>query len=193
MLPAVKQVLQGKLFDANAQRVLALAPRYTPTVPSWIRLKTWFPSLVLVPVCLYFVLKRSDGIFLDPLNMLIHEAGHLCFFFLGDGLHAAGGTLMQILLPATLACHFWQYHSRLGMQVSLLWLGQNFLNISVYAADARVQGLDLLGGRTHDWSYLLDRFGLLEYDLVFAFFFCFLALMTFMALLALPFYLEVDR
>ena len=104
-----------------------------------------------------------------------------------------GGTLMQILLPATLAFHFWQYHSRLGIQVSLLWLGQNFLNISVYAADARVQGLDLLGGRTHDWSYLLDRLGLLEYDLVFAFFFCFLALMTFMALLALPFYMEVDQ
>ncbi len=193
MLPAVKQVLKGKLFDANAQPVLALAPRYTPTAPSWIHLKTWFPSLVLVPVCLYFVLNRSDEIFLDPLNMLIHEAGHLCFFFLGDGLHAAGGTLMQILLPATLAFHFWQYHSRLAMQVSLLWLGQNFLNISVYAADARVQGLDLLGGRTHDWSYLLDRLGLLEYDLVFAFLFCFFALMTFMALLALPFYMEVDR
>jgi len=193
VFPAVKQVLKGKLFDANAQRVLALAPRYTPTAPSWIRLKTWFPSLVLVPVCLYFVLNRSDGIFLDPLNMLIHEAGHLCFFFLGDGLHAAGGTLMQIVLPATLAFHFWQYHSRLGIQVSLLWLGQNFLNISVYVADARVQGLDLLGGRTHDWSYLLHRLGLLEYDLVFAFFFCFFALMTFMALLALPFYMEVDR
>ncbi len=189
----MKQVLKGKLFDTNAQRVLALAPRYTPTAPSWILLKTWFPSLVLVPVCLYFVLNRSDGIFLDPLNMLIHEAGHLCFFFLGDGLHAAGGTLMQILLPATLAFHFWQYHSRLGMQVSLLWLGQNFLNISVYAADARVQGLDLLVGRTHDWSYLLDRLGLLEYDLVFAFVSCFFALMTCMALLALPFYMEVDR
>ncbi len=189
----MKQVLKGKTFGTNAQRVLALAPRYTLTAPSWIRLKTWLPSIVLVPVCLYFVLKRSDGIFLDPLNMLIHEAGHLCFFFLGDSLHAAGGTLMQILLPATLAFHFWQYHSRLGMQVSLLWLGQNFLNISVYAADARVQGLDLLVGRTHDWSYLLNRLGLLEYDLVFAFFSCFFALMTFMALLALPFYMEVDR
>ena len=189
----MKKVLKGKIFGANAQRVLDLASRYTPTAPSWIRLKTWFPSLVLVPVCLYFVINRSDGVFLDPLNMLIHEAGHLCFFFLGDGLHAAGGTLMQILLPATLAFHFWQYHSRLGMQVSFLWLGQNFLNISVYAADARMQRLDLLEGRTHDWSYLLDRLGLLEYDLVFAFFFCFFALMTFMALLALPFYMEVDR
>ncbi len=189
----MKQVLKGKTFDTNAQHALALAPRYIPMAPSWIHPRRWLPSLVLLPVCLYFVFNRSAGVFLDPLNMLIHEAGHLCFFFLGDGLHAAGGTLMQILLPATLACHFWQYHSRLGMQVSLLWLGQNFLNISVYAADARVQGLDLLGGRTHDWSYLLDRFGLLEYDLVFAFFFCFLALMTFMALLALPFYLEVDR
>ena len=188
----MKQVIKGNTFSANAQRMLALAPRYTLVAPSWIRLKAWFPSLVLVPVCLYFVLNRGDGTFLDPLNMLIHEAGHLCFFFLGDSLHAAGGTLMQILLPATLALHFWQYHSRLGMQVALLWLGQNFLNISVYAADARVQVLDLLAGRTHDWSYLLDRLGLLEYDLVVAYLSCFFALMTFMALLALPFYMEVD-
>lgn len=189
----MKQALKGTTFDAHAQRALAFAPRYTLAAPAWIRLKKWVPSLVLLPLCLYFVFQRSDRVFLDPLNMLIHEAGHLCFFFLGHSLHAAGGTLMQILLPATLALHFWQYHSRLGVQVSLLWLGQNFLTISVYAADARVQGLDLLAGRTHDWSYLLGRFGLLEYDFVFAFLSCVFALMTFMALLALPFYMEENR
>lgn len=189
----MKQVLKGKTFDTNAQHALALAPRYTPMAPPWIHPRRWLPSLVLLPVCLYFVLNRSAGVFLDPLNVLIHEAGHLCFFFLGESLHAAGGTLMQMLLPATLVFHFWQYHTRLGMQVSLLWLGQNFLNISVYAADARVQSLDLLNGRTHDWSYLLDRLGLLEYDLVFAYLGCFFALMAFIALLALPLYMKEDR
>ena len=99
----MKQVNKGKTYNANAQRVMAFAPRYTLVAPSWIRLKEWLPSIVLVPVCLYFVLNRSDASFLDPLKTLIHEAGHLCFFFLGDSLHAAAGTLMHILLPATLA------------------------------------------------------------------------------------------
>ena len=183
-------VLQGNTYEAKAPRALALAPRYTLTALFGIRLKTWLPSLLLMPLCVYFLLKRGDGLFLDPLTVLIHEAGHLCFFFLGDFLHAAGGTLMQIALPATLAFHFWQYRSRLGIQVSLLWLGQNFLGVSVYAADARVQGLDMILNRKHDWSYLLGQLGLLEFDQVFAFLCCFFAMLTFIALLALPRYMK---
>ena len=186
------QVLQGNTYDANTQPALAVVPRYTPFVPFGIRLKTWLPSLFLLPLCIYFLLNRSDGVFLDPLNVLIHEAGHLCFFFFGDIMHAAGGTLMQIALPATLAFHFWQYHSRLGIQVSLLWLGQNFLGISVYAADARMQGLDMILNLEHDWSYLLGRLGLLEYDHVFAFLCCFFAMLTFMAMLLLPRYMKSE-
>jgi len=182
---AVGPERKGKL-TGGAQRAHALALRYTLRMPSWIRLRAWLPTLVLLPFTGYFLLQRSHGVFLDPLNMLIHEAGHLCFFFFGDALHAAGGTLMQVLLPVTLAYHFWQYHSRLGMQVSFLWLGQNCLNISVYAADARIQGLDLLLGRKHDWSFLLGRLGLLDYDQLFAFFFCFCAMLSFIALLVLP-------
>ena len=144
------------------------------------------PSLLLLPWCLYFLFQHGEGVFLDPLNVLIHEAGHLCFFFFGDFMHAAGGTLMQIVLPGVIAFHFWQYHSRLGIQVSLLWLGQNLLSISIYVADARVQGLDMILNRKHDWSYLLGQLGLLEYDQVFAFLCCFFAILIFIALLALP-------
>lgn len=172
---------------------MALASRSTLAVPVWIHVKAWLPSLLLLPFCGYFLSHRMEGGFLDPLNMLIHEAGHLCFFFFGELLHAAGGSLMQVVLPMTLAYHFWQYHSRLGMQVSLLWLGQNFLNISVYAADARAQNLDLLTGRRHDWSYLLGQSGLLEYDHLFAFCLCFCAMLSFIALLLMPLLMEESR
>ena len=74
---------QGNTYEAKAPHALALAPRYTLAVPFGIRLKTWLPSLLLMPLCVYFLLKRGDGLFLDPLTVLIHEAGHLCFFFLG--------------------------------------------------------------------------------------------------------------
>ena len=50
------------------------------------------------------------------------------------------------------------------MQVSLLWFGQNFINISVYAADAQAKRLPLLGGNKvyHDWDYLLREIGILQ-------------------------------
>lgn len=169
---------------------MALASRNTMTMPVWISLRPWLPSLILLPFCGYFLSRHGDAVFVDQLDMLIHEAGHLCFYFLGDILHAAGGSLMQIVLPMTLAFHFWQYHARMGMQVSLLWLGQNFLDVSVYAADARIQELDLMSGRMHDWSYLLGKFGLLEYDQLFAFLFCFLAMLSFIAMLMIPLLME---
>ena len=55
---------------------------------------------------------------------------------------------------------------RTGVHFTLLWLGQNFINISVYAADARTQALPLLGGNSvyHDWHYLLGEINMLEYD-----------------------------
>ncbi|MFQ5571016.1 MAG: hypothetical protein ACE5G0_15155 [Rhodothermales bacterium] len=169
------------------------AQRYTLPAPEWIRLKTWLPSLLLLPVCIHFLLRHGDDPVFNVLNLLIHEAGHLWFFIFGDFFHAAGGTLMQVLLPAALILHFRRYRVRLGMQIAFLWLGQNFLDISVYAADARSLQLVLLGNRKHDWVYLLNRFGWLEYDQAFAFGFCFLAMLSFIALLVLPAYWAHER
>jgi hypothetical protein len=77
-----------------------------------------------------------------------------------------GGGLMQIILPSIIGFYFLKTYYRTGVQFSLLWLGQNFINISVYAADARAQALPLLGGNSvyHDWHYLLGEINLLEYD-----------------------------
>ena len=148
--------------------------------------RTWLPTLLLLPVCLYEAVSWGEPGLLDGLNLLIHEAGHLCFYFLGETMHAAGGTFMQLLLPGAIVVHFWQYRSVLGMQVGLLWLGENCLDVSVYVADARVQELLLLPGRQHDWHFLLDAFGLLAYDQTIAYFFCVAALLIFMVLLVLP-------
>lgn len=40
--------------------------------------------------------------FIDGVNLLIHEAGHVFFGFFGDVLGTAGGTLLQLLFIATL-------------------------------------------------------------------------------------------
>ncbi len=186
-------MLQGKTGSYNTKAVLlpaGRAPRAAALHRPW---KAWLSSLALLPVCCYFLAGRGDALPLDTLNLLVHEAGHLCFFFLGEFWHAAGGSIMQVLLPAVLAGHFWQYDSPLGVQVSLLWLGQNALNVSVYAADARAQDLALMAGREHDWHHLLASLGLLDYDRAVAFLFCYVAMVSFIALLTLPFYLAHKR
>ena len=155
-------------------------------LPEWVQV--WGTSLALLPLCLYAATTWGKTHPLFGLNLLIHEAGHLCFAALGPFLHAAGGTILQVLVPAVVAVHFWQYRSVLGMQVGLLWLGQNCIDVSVYVADARRQALELLPGAEHDWHFLLARTGLLDYDLVIAYLFCVAAMLCFLGLLLLPGY-----
>ncbi len=156
-------------------------------------LKEWTASLLLfLPVCLYFALHRGDYTLLDNADLIIHEAGHFFFTLLGPFLRISGGTLMQIILPAILVWHFYRHDYRFGTQVSLFWLGHNFINISVYAADARARLLPLLGGDRagHDWWNMLGMLGLLDYDQFVGVFFYGLALLAFVALLALPRYMQ---
>ncbi|ARA93239.1 MAG: hypothetical protein D6685_18220 [Bacteroidetes bacterium] len=151
-------------------------------------LREWVPSLVLLPVCLFFVLNRGRYTFLDHADLIIHEAGHFVFRFFGPVMHVLGGTLMQILLPSILVGHFLIHHYRFGVQLSLLWLGHNFINISVYAGDARARVLPLLGGSRsiHDWHYLLGRAGWLEADALVSDAFFAWAVVCFVLLVLLP-------
>ncbi len=151
-------------------------------------IRDWLVSLALLPLCLYFALKRGEYTLIDNADLVIHEAGHFFFHFFGDFMHMAGGTLMQILLPSILIWHFLRHDYRTGVQVSMLWLGQNLINISVYAADARARLLPLLGGNRvrHDWHDLLGRTGLLAYDTTIGYLFFGLAIICFIVLLLIP-------
>lgn len=105
--------------------------------------------------------------FIDSVNLVIHEAGHAVFFPFGKALFIAGGTIMQLLIPALFAAYFWLYQNdRYASGLMLYWLGQNFVNVSVYARDAQVMQLPLLGGDPsgHDWHNLLDMFHILQYS-----------------------------
>lgn len=104
--------------------------------------------------------------FIDSVNLVIHEAGHAVFMPFGKALFIAGGTIMQLIIPALFAAYFWWYQrDRYAVGLMLYWLGQNFVNVSVYARDAQVMQLPLLGGDPsgHDWHNLLDMFNLLPY------------------------------
>ena len=102
--------------------------------------------------------------FIDSVDLPIHEAGHPLFGIFGDFIGAAGGTLMQLLVPTVFLGYFWRRRDRHAATVMLWWIAQNLWNISHYIADAQAQELPLVGGGEHDWAYLLGELGLLRQD-----------------------------
>jgi hypothetical protein len=152
-------------------------------------LREWFWSLLLLPLCVYFCLAKGEYTMMDDAALILHEAGHFVFGFISRDLLLIGGTLMQIFLPSLLAWNFYRHDYRLGMQVMLLWLGHNFTNISVYAADARARQLPLLGGEKvqHDWYLILSKYGWLDYDIAIGQVFFTLAVLCFAAVTLAPF------
>ncbi len=122
---------------------------------------------ILIIAAIYFsgcIFYPNDWRFIDGVNLLIHEAGHLIFMFLGEFASIAGGTVLQILIPAIFAIYFFLNGQKFSGALVMFWLGQSFINISVYAADAQMMNLPLLGGDNviHDWNYMLSRLGMLS-------------------------------
>lgn len=150
--------------------------------------KRWIPSIIILPIAAYWVLNRGEFGLLDNIDLVIHEAGHFFFSLFGKFIYTLGGTLMQIILPSIIAVFFFRNNYRTGVQFGLLWLGQNFINISVYATDARAQKLLLLGGNKvyHDWHYLLGEIGLLQYDHIVGYTFLGVAVIIFAVAVLMP-------
>lgn len=143
---------------------------------------------MLIPLIYYLIRNDARVIIVDYVNLLIHEGGHGIFKIFGKYIHALGGTLAQILIPGMFVVFYFINKKKIPAQISLVWLGQNLINISIYASDARAQRLPLLGGKKvyHDWTYLLGETGLLNFDKEVGIFFYSLAIITFLTALVMP-------
>jgi hypothetical protein len=95
---------------------------------------------------------------------------------------------MQILISLLFIFYFYSNKKQFGVQIYFVFLGENLLNISKYAADARAQSLPLLGGNKvyHDWNFLLRKMNILEYDYAIGYFFVGLAIISFVVALVIP-------
>lgn len=113
----------------------------------------------------YYASSRSDWHFIDSVNLIFHEAGHVIFMPFGSFLHALGGSLTQILIPLLCSLYFFFQGQNFSGSLVLFWVGQNLINVSVYVSDAIKMQLPLLGGDNviHDWNYLLIYIGKLRY------------------------------
>lgn len=142
----------------------------TLALPSKDQVRPYAFGVALLPLCALFAFgDYTDDpnpliVLVHAWNLIVHEAGHFVFRFFGDTMHAAGGSILQLALPALFVYQGVYWDHRVGTQLALLLLGQNFVDVSVYAADAQVRALPLLGGDGvfHDWHRLLGGLGLLE-------------------------------
>jgi len=113
----------------------------------------------------FYAITATQWHFIDTINLIFHEAGHTVTFFFGQFISIASGSLFQILIPAVCCLYFYQQGQRYNASLLLFWVGQNVINVSIYARDATVMQLPLLGGDSvmHDWNYLLSAMGMLKF------------------------------
>jgi hypothetical protein len=130
--------------------------RRTTSVAAWVAVLVW------CGVCGWFAFVRSTRVPLVSLADLgFHELGHLLMYVLpiNETLTAAMGSIMQCAVPLGLAAYFaWWRKEPVAMVACLAWAATNFQDVSVYAADAPTQALQLLGGK-HDWAHILGPDG----------------------------------
>ena len=100
--------------------------------------------------------------FLDGVNLLVHEAGHVLFSPLGETMAVAGGTILQLSFPVAFVYSFWNRGQRFAAAVAGVWAAESLMYTATYLGDARLQELPLIGGHIHDWNYLLGQAGMLE-------------------------------
>jgi len=142
------------------------------------QLQRWASSLLLLPIAAVFAaegggtaLGKTLWVLLDAFNLIVHEAGHFFFRFFGRFMMFAGGTIMQLAMPALFVFQGVYWHNKWALQLALLWLGQSFVSVSVYAADAQARALPLIGNlgpESHDWYNMLSMLGALAWTPVIA-------------------------
>lgn len=129
---------------------------------------SWPKIILVIIITLYMIFylnSMTDWHFINGINLIFHEAGHVIFVFFGRFVQTLGGTLMQLLVPIVCSLYFYKNNDNFSASLLLFWLSQNFFDISIYAGDAVKLEIELLGGDSvyHDWNYLLSSLNILNY------------------------------
>jgi hypothetical protein len=132
------------------------------SIVSRIALICWLAFYALF--FLYAATTNEDFLFLDRVNLVVHEAGHPLFGIFGYITGILGGTLLELLVPLACAISFWWRRHTTGVAFCAFWFFENFLYIGTYMADARRVTLPLVGDGTHDWEVLFTHWGVLHLD-----------------------------
>ncbi len=134
------------------------------------------PNLLLFPLTIFYIYLLYKYLFvenytsiIDPLNLGIHELGHVVFGFMGMFIGIAGGTMLQLIFPIVGILMFIKQKDAAAILFGIVWLATNFFGIAVYVKDAQEMALPLLSLGSgsdviHDWNYLLNHTNLILLD-----------------------------
>jgi hypothetical protein len=175
-----KHLSDGTLVAVSAG--VLLDPCYSLPMP-WptLSLEDWKPVSRPVAIIalgfyglflIYAALDRSNFLFLDYANLMIHEAGHPLFGILGGSAESGlgytlmilGGTLLELIVPFACAAYFFFRRESTGTAFCAFWFFENFLYIGTYMSDARTRALPLVGSGDSDWEVLFTQWNLLLHD-----------------------------
>lgn len=137
-------------------------------------------GIMLVWSALAQILTHQTWWFIQNVNLIFHEAGHVLFMFFGRTLQILGGSLLEIFIPLSITLYFRATRQLFSAAVTSWWLATAFLSVSIYASDAEERLLPLITRdvSTHDWYNLLLHFGILHYDDVIGYLFWCLSLLS---------------
>lgn len=159
-------------------------------------LKAGFALLMLV-YGVVIARNVAEFRFLDNVDLIPHEAGHLLFSWTGEFIMVIGGTVGQLSVPIAFGVYFYLRQENYSMSVVLFWLGQNFINVSRYVKDAQAMDLPLVsmggGDPMHDWNYILLKLNLLRHDQTIGNVVLGLGLLIMLLSVLLGFYYSVDE
>lgn len=126
---------------------------------------------IAIIAILFFIWSDFDAFnsgFMHAINFPIHEIGHVIFSPFGQFIAVAGGSIFQILAPIFFFFYFFLRGEKFSASLVLLWVGNNFFDVAVYANDAVFMELPLVSfsgneaTTIHDWNYLLSETGMLH-------------------------------
>ena len=112
----------------------------TLSLPERHQVTPYLFGVAMLPLCALFAFGEYTYdpnpliVLVHAFDLIVHEAGHFIFRFFGQTMMVAGGSLLQILLPALFVYQGLYWSNRIGTQLALLLLGQNFVDVSIYAA-----------------------------------------------------------
>ncbi|MCH8558096.1 MAG: hypothetical protein LAT84_09750 [Balneolia bacterium] len=151
-------------------------------------LKTWWCTVIILPFVLFSVhqvylslgthiLWVNNYSYVFPYNiiyfllfhfdLLVHEAGHGFFSITGNRFWTIlGGSLYQVFFPALLLGFCWYNRYRIGIQLSLVYMGFSWMSVAIYAGDAAGRQLPLIGNlgkEAHDWHNIFMHLNILDH------------------------------
>ncbi|MEQ8525426.1 hypothetical protein [Gracilimonas sp.] len=166
-------------------------------------IKKWWFSVVCIPFCwvlaeqFWMALKWEISFswnypypfflspfffFIDNFLLIVHEAGHTIFGFIGGRfLTILGGTLFEILLPFAIFAYGWYNHKRFVAQTGLLLTAFAWIESAAYAADAMDRRMPLIGNlpkSSHDFYNLFSMKGVLTEHMTYAWIMYWIGILT---------------